>query len=378
MFNLVYSDYSVLIFVDHFNLTGIESRQNGLTCKGPALSSRKVASTPGVVKAITENDYAALSKAVEAEKGPFRPEMVDICVTELKAFRAEVILSAFMCLVDSLCLGKALQIPVVYLGLQVFVPSKFIPALGILPLLPSFMNWYAWKLALGSVMQKQQDLVVPLLAKRLQQSEDSMRISWDEFTDHCSCRPRFPTFFAVSTALHSFAPDFTPMCRSLGPLNFKLQQEMGPDFGEREWPALEAFLKRCTSKPVYIGFGSMIYHSSKWMSLLTLRALMSTGEFGVILRGWAELLADFEGESDAAELTAFCKEKVFFVNACPHRKLFPQCSVIVHHGGAGTTYAAAMSGVPQVVVPVLMDQFFHSDLVNEKAVGVGLKSMRTF
>ena len=77
------------------------------------------------------------------------------------------------------------------------------------------------------------------------------------------------------------------------------------------------------------------------------------------------------------ELTEFCKEKVLFVKACPHRKLFPQCSVIVHHGGAGTTYAAAMSGVPQVIVPVLMDQYFHADLVNQKGVGVGLKSMRS-
>ena len=282
-----------------------------------------------------------------------------------------------MCLVDSLCLGKALQIPVVYLGLQVFVPSKFIPALGLLPLLPSWMNWYAWKLALGSVMQKQQALVLPLLAKRLQRPEEEMKISWEEYIDHCSCQPRFPIFFAVSPALHSFAADFTPMCRPLGPLNFKLQQEVGKDFGEAEWPALEAFLKRCDRKPVYVGFGSMIYHSSKWMSLLSLRALMLNGDFAVIFRGWAELSADFEGESDAAELAAFCKEKVLFVEASPHRRLFPQCAVVVHHGGAGTTYAAAMSGVPQVVVPVLMDQFFHSDLVNAKAVGVGLKSMRT-
>ena len=47
----------------------MELRQNGLVCKGPALSSRRVASTPAVVSAITANDYAALSKAVEDEKG---------------------------------------------------------------------------------------------------------------------------------------------------------------------------------------------------------------------------------------------------------------------------------------------------------------------
>jgi vancomycin aglycone glucosyltransferase len=42
----------------------------------------------------------------------------------------------------------------------------------------------------------------------------------------------------------------------------------------------------------------------------------------------------------------------------PHGKLFPRCAAVVHHGGAGTTANAARSGVPQVVVPHLLDQFF--------------------
>ena len=52
-------------------------RQNGLTYKRPKLSARAVTTTPAVVEAITANDYAKLSKAVEAIKGPLRPEMVD-------------------------------------------------------------------------------------------------------------------------------------------------------------------------------------------------------------------------------------------------------------------------------------------------------------
>lgn len=59
------------------------------------------------------------------------------------------------------------------------------------------------------------------------------------------------------------------------------------------------------------------------------------------------------------------------MDSAPHGRLFPHCQVIVHHGGAGTLYAAAMSGKPMVVVPVLMDQFVHSELVNQKQIGVG-------
>ena len=33
--------------------------------------------------------------------------------------------------------------------------------------------------------------------------------------------------------------------------------------------------------------------------------------------------------------------EVIFVSAAPHGELFPQCAVLVHHGGAGTTYSAA-------------------------------------
>ena len=57
------------------------------------------------------------------------------------------------------------------------------------------------------------------------------------------------------------------------------------------------------------------------------------------------------------------------MDGAAHGQLFPRCSVIVHHGGAGTTYASAMSGVPCVIVPIFLDQYLHSNLVNKKGVG---------
>jgi vancomycin aglycone glucosyltransferase len=45
-------------------------------------------------------------------------------------------------------------------------------------------------------------------------------------------------------------------------------------------------------------------------------------------------------------------------------------AAIVHHGGAGTTAAAARAGKPQLVVPHIADQFFFGDLVNELGVAV--------
>ena len=41
-----------------------------------------------------------------------------------------------------------------------------------------------------------------------------------------------------------------------------------------------------------------------------------------------------------------------------HGALFPRLLAVAHHGGAGTTAAAARAGVPQIVVPHFVDQPF--------------------
>merc|ERR1712061_793722 len=71
-----------------------------------------------------------------------------------------------------------------------------------------------------------------------------------------------------------------------------------------------------------------------------------------------------DGESDVAELQAFCKTHVLFVKTAAHAKLFPRCSVLVHHGGTGTTMAGLRPGRPTVVTPILYDQFDNGHLVS--------------
>lgn len=60
---------------------------------------------------------------------------------------------------------------------------------------------------------------------------------------------------------------------------------------------------------------------------------------------------------------------VFHVKSVPHEWIFPQCQVIVHHGGAGTTAAALKAGVPTVIFPLLMDQPFWAQKVSQLGVG---------
>jgi UDP:flavonoid glycosyltransferase YjiC (YdhE family) len=55
----------------------------------------------------------------------------------------------------------------------------------------------------------------------------------------------------------------------------------------------------------------------------------------------------------------------------PHRLFFPQCTAIIHHGGAGTTHSAARSGRPQMIVPLLLDQPYWGKRVKEMGLGPG-------
>jgi UDP:flavonoid glycosyltransferase YjiC (YdhE family) len=50
----------------------------------------------------------------------------------------------------------------------------------------------------------------------------------------------------------------------------------------------------------------------------------------------------------------------------PLSATLPTCSVVIHHGGAGTTLSALAAGVPQVVVPQGADQFLNAESVSRR------------
>lgn len=57
------------------------------------------------------------------------------------------------------------------------------------------------------------------------------------------------------------------------------------------------------------------------------------------------------------------------VSGVPHAWLFPQMRHIFHHGGAGTTGAAAAAGVPQTAIPFSADQAFWARHVHQLGLG---------
>jgi UDP:flavonoid glycosyltransferase YjiC (YdhE family) len=107
----------------------------------------------------------------------------------------------------------------------------------------------------------------------------------------------------------------------------------------------DAFLK-AGEPPVYLGLGSMSDPDPRATTARFVEAARLAGVRAVIARGWAGLGADD------------VPSHVHFAGPEPHGRLFPRCAGVVHHGGAGTTHAAAHAGVPQLVLPQLLDQFF--------------------
>lgn len=123
---------------------------------------------------------------------------------------------------------------------------------------------------------------------------------------------------------------------------------------------LSAFLE-AGPPPLYIGFGSLPEPKPVRLQAIVRQVLEKTGERALLQGAWAEDLQDS------------LPDGVKVVQDISHMWLFPRCRAVVHHGGAGTTAAALRAGVPQVIVPAIMDQPFWA--WRAYALGVGPKSI---
>lgn len=117
---------------------------------------------------------------------------------------------------------------------------------------------------------------------------------------------------------------------------------------------LETFLA-AGEPPVYFGFGSMPVAATTSRTLID--AARAAGRRAIVSQGWAELgLIDDDPDCIG-------------VGDVNQQALFPRVAAVVHHGGAGTTLAAARAGVAQVIVPMFGDQPYWASRV--RALGIG-------
>ena len=147
---------------------------------------------------------------------------------------------------------------------------------------------------------------------------------------------------ACSPSIVSVPPDLPPTTHVTGAW-----------LDRSEPPALPAELAGFLAAgppPVVITFGSMAGSSVDELN----------DGIRAILDGSRRVVAQGAGASDSPNLLR--------IGQVDHRALFPRAALVVHHGGAGTTHAAAAAGVPSLVVPHVGDQRYWADRLQRLGV----------
>jgi UDP:flavonoid glycosyltransferase YjiC (YdhE family) len=110
--------------------------------------------------------------------------------------------------------------------------------------------------------------------------------------------------------------------------------------------------------PVYVGFGSMVAARAGALARDAVAAVRAVGRAVIVGSGWADLARHLEPADD-----------LLVARTLPHATVFPRVAAVIHHGGAGTTTAAAAAGVPQIILPHVLDQFYWAHRVAQLALG---------
>jgi len=129
------------------------------------------------------------------------------------------------------------------------------------------------------------------------------------------------------------------------------------DRGHELDPRVARFLD-LNPQPIYVGFGSMVTANAGALAERAVAAVQSVGRAALIVGAWA-------GSGDGLANS----EDVMLIDEVPHDIVLPRVAAAVHHGGAGTTAAVARAGVPQVIVPHLLDQYYWASRVERLGLG---------
>lgn len=106
--------------------------------------------------------------------------------------------------------------------------------------------------------------------------------------------------------------------------------------------------------PIVITFGSVVHSNREFIEKLIFDAVRQINRKVILQQGWEGLGG------------GLLPDNVVVVGYVPHSWLFPRASLVVHHGGAGTTASALRAGVPTVVVPHTLDQPIWAEFVRSR------------
>jgi sterol 3beta-glucosyltransferase len=121
---------------------------------------------------------------------------------------------------------------------------------------------------------------------------------------------------------------------------------------------LQAFLD-AGEAPIAVSLGvmSMSGKQARQGAAIVLEAIRLAG-VRAIIQGWDEALSGVDLPGN-----------VFHAGSLPHSWLFNRASLVIHHGGFGTTAEGLRQGRPAVIIPHAIDQFFWGQKSHELGCG---------
>lgn len=356
-------------FVQKFHLEAV----------GVSLDSEKILNELECRESMAKGNVMKLfAKIGEANKKSF-PENIAQKMEAIKTFSPHIILTSVLEYYEIAPIAGLLSLPVLRISLQSLYPSTDQKScLGEPSWCPHKICAYLFHYILFSA---ERDAKQSVILDQLPDGKPWVSLTFDQHMADF-LHPITPSLIGFSPCLFSPKSDWTDDVKEAVKLTgfWVIDKQLSVESpGEDSFfggePVKEMLSKFLLGGPaVYMGWGSMIAVSEKHMARLAVRSLMKAQVRGIILGGWANLDAQhLKGEADSALLQAYAKDNVLFVQTAPHEWLFPQCSVIVHHGGAGTTAASMRAGVPTIITPCCSDQFDNAQLVESNVCGVALK-----
>lgn len=122
-----------------------------------------------------------------------------------------------------------------------------------------------------------------------------------------------------------------------------------PEESKREYNApddLKAFLE-AGERPIFVTFGKAESPNLARLQQLTLEALKKTGIRVVIQAD--QIPVEEKRNTD----------RLYFIDAVPYAWIFEKVRAVVHHGGNTTNGLGLRAGLPTLVIPLALDQYFY-------------------
>ncbi|MBQ7370278.1 MAG: glycosyltransferase family 1 protein [Blautia sp.] len=124
----------------------------------------------------------------------------------------------------------------------------------------------------------------------------------------------------------------------------------------REPEDLKAFLES-GEKPVFVAFGKAESPELAELQVRVLKALKETGIRAI-------LQADQIPEKERVNT-----ERLYFIGAVPYAYIFEKVRAVVHHGGNTTNGLGLRAGLPTLVIPLALDQYFYGRMDHKMGAG---------